>query len=68
MKPATECTPGDYTELVVPSQYNDLARRHSPLNQGEYRLLWAVLEQAIRAYRANRRCSNPIQRQTFEEV
>ena len=68
MKPATEFTPRDYGELVLPSQYNDLVRRGSRLKYGEYRLLSAVLEDAIRTYRANRKCSNRVQRQRFQEV
>ncbi len=38
------------------------------VTEGEYRLLWRVLEDAIRSYLANRACSNPAQRKRFEEV
>ena len=68
MKPAFEFAPEDFNDSILPSQYNNLVRRRSPLNDGEYRLLWAVLENAIRSYLANRKCSNPIQRIRFEEV
>jgi hypothetical protein len=68
MKPAAKFTPEDYQDLVLPSQYDDLVRRRSPLNDGEYRLVWAVLEEAIRTYRASRKCSTPIQREKFQEV
>jgi hypothetical protein len=68
MKLATEFTPQDYTELVLPSEYDDLVRRRSSLKNREYRLLWAVLEGAIRTYRATSKCLNRIQRQTFQEV
>jgi hypothetical protein len=68
MKPAAEFTPEDYQDLVLPSQYDDLVRRRSPLNDGECRLVWAVLEEAIRTYRASRKCSTPIQREKFQEV
>jgi hypothetical protein len=68
MKPAIEFAPEDFNDSILPSQYNDLVRRRAPLNDGEYRLLWAVLEDAIRSYLANRKWSNPIQRMKFEEV
>jgi hypothetical protein len=68
MKAVTEFTLEDYVDLILPSQYDDLVRRRSPLNDGEGRLLWAVLEEAIGTYRASRKCSTPIQRETFQEV
>ena len=37
---------------VIPCQYNDMVRRSTSLS-GERRLLWAVLEHAIRCYLAN---------------
>ncbi len=59
----------DLTDAILPCQYNDLIRRHrSSIREGEYRLLWAVLEDAIRTYVANRGCSNTSQRRKFEEV
>jgi hypothetical protein len=51
---------------ILPSQYNDLYRR--PRFDGEHRLLWAVLEEAIRNYLANADCSTPNQRTAFQEV
>ena len=68
MSMAIEIAPEDLYESVVPSQYNDLIRHRSPAAEGEYRLLWAVLEDAIRTYLANRPCSNPIQQERFEHV
>ena len=68
MKPAIEFAPEDFNDSILPSQYNDLVHGRSPLNDGEYRLLWAVLENAIKSYLANRKWSNPIQRMRFEEV
>lgn len=53
---------------ILPAQYNDLIRRRSPNLEGEYRLLWAVLEQAIRSYLRNLDCATPRQRGEFEEV
>jgi hypothetical protein len=58
----------DLADAILPCQYNDLARRRSSVPEGEYRLLWAVLEDAIRTYVANRSCSNTAQRTKFEEV
>jgi hypothetical protein len=58
----------DLTDAILPCQYNDLVRRRSSVPEGEYRLLWAVLEDAIRTYVANRICSNAAQRSRFEEV
>ena len=65
-----------YTELkledlggsVLPSQYNDLTRRRLSAVEGEYRLLRAVLDDAIRTYLTTRASSNPIQRRKFNEV
>jgi len=54
--------------VVLPSQYNDLIRRHSRGSGGEYRLLWAVLEDAIKSYLSNRGCSTRNQRRAFEEA
>jgi hypothetical protein len=68
MNAVTEFTLEDHVDLILPSQYDDLVRRRSPLNDGEGRLLWAVLEEAIRTYRASRKCSTPIQREKFQEV
>ncbi len=52
---------------VFPCQYNDLIRRPSMLN-GEHRLLWAVLEDALRLYLANMKRATRNQRIAFEEV
>lgn len=65
-----------YTELkledlggsVLPSQYNDLTRHRVSPVEGEYRLLWAVLEDAIRTYLSSRASSNPVQQKKFREV
>ena len=40
----TESAPEDLNDSILPSQYNDLTRRRSPVAEGKYRLLWAVLE------------------------
>ncbi len=53
---------------VLPSQYNDLIRRRKSGFDGEYRLMWAVLEDAIRAYLVNAKCSTQKQRAAFDEV
>jgi hypothetical protein len=58
----------DSTGSILPSQYNDLIRRRSFVLDGERRLLWAVLDDAIRCYLANLKCSSPTRRNAFEEV
>jgi hypothetical protein len=68
MNTAIEFASEDLSGSILPSQYNDLLKRRSTLADGEYRLLWAVLEDAIRSYLTNRGCSNPTQRKRFEEV
>ena len=55
-------------DTILPAQYNELIRRRSDGINGESRLLWAVLEDAITTYMANRSCSSPTQRRTFAEV
>jgi hypothetical protein len=68
MKSRIELATQDLTGAILPCQYNDLIRRRVSAPQGEFRLLWAVLEDAIRTYVANRRCSNASRRKKFEEV
>ncbi len=52
---------------VLPCQFNDMVRRSSRLG-GEHRLLWAVLEDAIRVYLTSMKCATRNQRIAFEEV
>lgn len=68
MKNRFELETEDLTDAILPCQYNDLVRRRSSAPHSEYRLLWAVLEDAIRTYVANVGCSNAAQRRKFEEV
>ena len=56
------------TGSIIPSQYNDLVRRRLAGFEGERRLLWAVLQDAIDNYLANMRCATTKQRDEFEEV
>ena len=58
----------EFSGAVLPSQYNDLIRRRSSRAGGEYRLLWAVLEDAMRTYLSNVKCANASQRKAFDEV
>jgi hypothetical protein len=52
---------------LMPQQYYDLiARRH--LFDGELRLLFAVLEDAIRCYVMNMNCPSACSRKEFEEA
>jgi hypothetical protein len=63
-----ELTREDLSDCVLPSQYNDLFGRRSVYRDGEYRLLFAILEDAIKTYLANKRCANPAQKKRFEET
>ncbi len=58
----------NFGHFILPSQYNDLVRRPSRDLDGERRLLWAVLEDAISSYVANSECSTGDQRTAFVEV
>ncbi|MGA8567005.1 MAG: hypothetical protein WB580_04345, partial [Candidatus Binataceae bacterium] len=68
MNTAIEFAPQDLGDSILASQYNDLLRRRSTIVDGEYRLLWRVLDDAVRSYLANRGCSNPTRCRKFEEV
>ena len=58
----------EFSYAVLPSQFNDLIRRGRAVFNGEHRLLWAVLEDAIRTFLANRKCQSRKQQRAFEEV
>ncbi len=66
--PADVSCQGCYNAVVLPSQYNDLVRRRASVLDGEYRLLWAVLDDAMRIYLANMDRSTRNWRVAFEEV
>jgi hypothetical protein len=68
MKATTDFMPEDLSDSILSSQYYDLVSRRRAKRDGEYRLLWAVLEDAIKTYLANKGSSNPAQRKTFEQV
>ena len=57
----------DFGGVLMPVQYYQLVKRHSPLH-GEFRLLYAVLEDAIRCYVSTRSARSRIQRVRFLEV
>ncbi len=57
----------DFGGALMPEQYYQLIRRHVSLN-GETRLLYAVLEDAIRCYVATRKSRSRHQRVRFIEV
>jgi hypothetical protein len=57
----------DFGSAVLPAQYFESAKR-SKLFEGEYRLLLAVLEDAVRSYLANKNLRNQEQRIRFAEV
>jgi hypothetical protein len=59
----------DYSNgSILPSQYNDSVRRRLPGFEGERRLLWAVLEDAIDTYLANMDCATAKQCNEFDEI
>jgi hypothetical protein len=58
----------DSVSTILPSQYNDLIRRRTAGFEGERRLLWAVLEDAMETYFANMRGTTAKQCNEFEEV
>jgi hypothetical protein len=68
MSTATELVSEDLTDTILPCQYNDLIRKGLSSNEGEYLLLRAVLEDAIRIYLTNRPRSNPLQTRRFEAI
>jgi hypothetical protein len=49
MHDSVDCSFEDSSPLL-PSQYNDFIRRRSYAVDGEHRLMWAVLEDAIESY------------------
>jgi hypothetical protein len=61
-------TRDDFSDAVLPSQFTDLIWRRSSAPQGESRLLWAALEDAIRTYLVNVKCATQKQHRAFEEV
>ncbi len=58
----------EFSYAILPSQFNDLVRRRKSGFDGEYRLMWAVLEDAIRAYVVNAKRTTRKQRIDFAEV
>ena len=69
MNPPIDFQCEDFNDSVLlPAQYNGAVARRAPAFEGERRLLWAVLEDAIRTYLVNARRSTPKQRRAFEEV
>ncbi len=54
-------------DFLVPAQYFDLIRRRSRLD-GEMRLVFAVLEDAVRCYVRNAHGGRRSEREQFEEV
>jgi hypothetical protein len=54
-------------DFLVPAQFYDLTRRRAALN-GETRLVFAVLEDAVRCYVKNANATRRSQREAFEEA
>ncbi len=55
-------------EVVLPSQFAGTLRRLAPHKTGEYRLLIAVLENAVEFFQKYLRARNPVERRMFEEA
>jgi hypothetical protein len=62
-----DSTVDDLGGCLLPSQYVDLKRKRPSLD-GEYRLLFAVLEDAVRRYLINMKGQTPEQRKIFRET
>lgn len=63
----TETAAENFGSFILPCQYNELIRRPSRL-EGEKRLMWAVLEDAIRTHLVNRKCATRNQRIAYEQT
>lgn len=57
----------DLSGCILPSQYADLNKRR-PAMEGEYRLMFAVLEDAVSRYLMNMKCETEAQRKIFKET
>ena len=57
----------DFGGVLMPVQYYQMIKRHAPM-YGEFRLLYAVLEDALRCYVATRNARSRLQRVRFLEV
>jgi len=57
----------EFSGGILPSQFVDLNKRRHAL-EGEYRLMYAVLEDAVRRYLANLGGQSPVQRKILRET
>jgi hypothetical protein len=64
-EPINETMSDDLSAAILPAQYYPTRRK---IPEGEYRLLVAVLEHAVRSYLANRNARTSQQRLAFDEV
>ncbi len=64
-EPINETMSDDLSAAILPAQYYSTRRR---IPEGEYRMLIAVLEQAVRSYLANCNARTNQQRLNFDEV
>ena len=55
-------------DIIVPSQFFATLRRQAPRKGGEYRLLVAVLEDAIDCFQENAHAANKWQQRLFNEA
>jgi hypothetical protein len=64
-EPTNQTMIDDFSAAILPAQYYSTRRT---ISEGEYRLLVAVLEDALRSYLANRNAGTIQQRLAFHEV
>lgn len=60
-------TAEDHGACILPSQFADMNKRRTRLD-GEYRLMFAVLEDAVSRYLSTMKCETLAQRKTFRET
>ena len=55
-------------DTIVPSQFFATVRRQAPTKQGEYRLLVALLEDAINCFQGNAHAADKVKQRLFDEA
>ena len=55
-------------DTIVPAQFFATVRRQAPTKQGEYRLLVAVLEDAINCFQENAHAVDKLKQRLFDEA
>ena len=55
-------------DTIAPSQFFATLRRQAPTKQGEYRLLVALLEDAINCFQGNAHAADKVKQRLFDEA